>query len=98
MRAPVLGVRPSLDQPVTFHADQRVGHRRLFDAEPLHEFALRQAVFIPQRQQRHELGGRQAKRPDALLQAVGKQPRHVVGQESGGSFFLKCHACQIIVE
>lgn len=71
---------PALDQPVPLHPGEGVGHGRLFDIETLEQVALCQSVLLPQRQQRHELRRREAKRSDALMQALREEPRHVVGE------------------
>ena len=92
LRAPVIGMGPAFDQLVPFHAGKCVGHGRLFDVEPEGEILLAQPVFVPKRQQGHELGRGQAKGFDPFVQGERKEPRHVIGEIAGRFVFFELHA------
>ena len=79
----------ALDQPVALHALERVGHRRLFDIQSLHEVALGQPLFAPEFEQAFELRRCQPHRFDALGQRLGEEPSLVIGEVGGGARGVK---------
>lgn len=84
-------VRFAANQAVALHTVKGIGGGRLPDFQNVHQFALTQAVFLPQGKQHRVLRRGKTERFQTVGEENGKLATEVIHEISGGLFAWQGH-------